>query len=238
MLPSVTCVLPSGYGSKYVPLAIECFLQQTYEGPMELIILDNNQPGNTLEATLKALVNADDDRIKYFRCDRMPVGALRNLGNSYGTGEVIINWDEDDWYHSTRVAEQVARLQQSGLAVTGYHRICYWDVESEKSFHYLFEPRPIAHIPYACGGSQAYLRTWWEKHPYPKTGIEDYYFQKEARERKQLDSTDGRSVYVARAHKGSACPMAQYKGHKQFPEVSRENLPQDFFASIGETVSQ
>jgi len=197
---------------------------------MELIVLDNNVVGNTIEFLLPHLDS------KYFQCDPMPVGALRNLGNSCGTGEIIINWDEDDWSSPERVASQVARLQESGKAVTGWHSLFYYEIESKQCWRYQFEAPGVPHPPYACGGSQAYLRTWWEKHNYESTGIEDFPFQKSARDNRQLDSTDAGSLYVARAHRDSKCPIGQYKNHRQFPSVTKAELPPKFFADIGEIV--
>lgn len=234
-LPSVTCVMPCGYGSRYVQLALDCFRSQTYEGPMELIVLDNNVVGNTIEFLMPHL----DDRIKYVKCSPMPIGALRNLGNSYGTGEVIINWDEDDWSSPDRVAAQVERLRASGKPVTGWHNLLYYETETGQCFKYQFERPGVNHPPYACGASQAYLRTWWEKHPYEPKGIEDFPFQKYAREARQLDSTDAGQLYVARAHKDSKCPVGQYKNQRQFPPAKREQLPPKFFADLtGERVSE
>ena len=65
--------MPCGYAEKYFRMALNCFLKQDYKGPLELIFLDNSTE------SVKHLL-PHDERIKYHRCDRMPVGALRNLG--------------------------------------------------------------------------------------------------------------------------------------------------------------
>src|SRR5258708_2671880 len=88
-LPSVSCILPCGYGDEYVGLAIQCFMDQTYEGPLELVIVDNNdEPGPAFTS----------ERVKYVRAPRgKTVGEYRNLGTQHATGEICITWDEDDW---------------------------------------------------------------------------------------------------------------------------------------------
>jgi glycosyltransferase involved in cell wall biosynthesis len=112
MLPKVSCILPTGYGQQYVKTAIQCFLDQTYEGELELVVVDNNQ-----EPVKNVLPN--DDRIKYVACGQgKSVGYLRNLGISHSSGDVICIWDEDDWHSADRVAEQVKRLQLSGFSTT------------------------------------------------------------------------------------------------------------------------
>lgn len=225
-LPKVSAILPVGYGDRYFRLALDCFLNQTYEGESEVIVVDNST--ESIEHLLPI-----DKRIKYYRCERMPVGALRNLGTSYATGDVCVSADEDDWSSKDRVAEQVARLVESGKAVTGWHNILYYNTADDECFKYYFNAdRGTNHIPYACGTSHMYLRSWWEQHPYPNVGVEDYYFQQEAMQHDQLDSCDAEHLCVARAHSDSKCPISQYVGHRQFPRVHNDSLPKEFFADM------
>ena len=79
--------MPVGYGERYFRVALGSFLSQVYDD-LELVVLDNS--GESIEPLLP-----HDSRIKYFHCPRMPVGALRNLGTRYATGEICITWDED-----------------------------------------------------------------------------------------------------------------------------------------------
>jgi glycosyltransferase involved in cell wall biosynthesis len=210
--------MPCGYGTKYFRTALNCFLQQDYAGPLELIIVDNNtEPIEHLLST--------DSRIKYVRCARMPVGALRNLGTSYATGDICISGDEDDWSASNRVTEQVRRLQESGKAVTGWHSLLFYDMYDGVCYRYTHGAPP-----YCCGTSQCYTKKWWERHKFPAQGVEDYYFQKEAAEAGQLDSTDAGQLCVVRSHRDSKCPPRF--GSAQFPSVPRSELPQDFFTCL------
>jgi glycosyltransferase involved in cell wall biosynthesis len=230
-LPSVSAILPCGYGDKYVGLAVQCFVNQTYQGPLQLVIVDNNTDDFEVEVEIPDDLN-DRLAVEYVRCERMSVGALRNLGTSHAIGEVCITWDEDDWYHPDRIAAQVKRLQESGKAVTGWHNINFYDMATDRTYKYFYEPTNHSHAPYACGTSQAYLRSWWEKHKFSETGVEDWPFTQAARDAGQLDSCDAGNLAVARAHKDSKCPPLF--GHKQFPEVPRDSFPPEFFAAIGE----
>lgn len=233
MLPLVSCILPTGYGDKFVGLAIQCFLDQTYEGPLELVIVDNN------EADIKFGVDAPvaDERIAvtYLRAPRgKSVGFYRNLGTQAATGQICITWDEDDWYHPDRVAEQVKRLQESGKAVTGWHNIFYWNDATQETFQYLFERPGRNHPPYAMGTSQCYLKSWWEKHKFVEDGVEDWPFSNAALHAGQLDSCDAGRLCVARVHDRNAVKKLQMGTHVQWPKVERSAFPQEFFAAIGE----
>jgi glycosyltransferase involved in cell wall biosynthesis len=223
-LPKVSGVLAVGYGDRYFRVAAAAFLASTYEGEMELIILDNN------EDPIESLI-PDDPRVRYYHCTRMPVGALRNLGASYATGDILISLDEDDWSHPDRVSVQVERLATTGRSVTGFHAISYLDTSDGRTYQYHYDPnRP--HLPYACGSSQCYTKAWWESHKYPETGIEDFAFQAEALRADQLDSIDGRALLVARAHHDSVCHPTQLGTHRQFPAVAPSTHPPEFFAAI------
>jgi glycosyltransferase involved in cell wall biosynthesis len=229
-LPKVSGILPVGYGSKYFRVAADAFLASTYEGEegvrglLELVILDNN------EIPIKDLI-PDDPRVVYYHCDRMPVGSLRNLATSYATGDICVTVDEDDWSHPERVRDQVCRLIVTGKAVTGFHSIYFYDTSNGNTYKYWYEPGRN-HIPYACGSSQCYLKSWWENHKFPATGVEDYAFQHEAFENDQLDSIDGAELLVARAHNDSMCFPAQLGIHRQFPTVPKEELPAEFYNAI------
>ena len=225
MLPRVSCILPTGYGEKYVFQAIQCFLDQTYEGELELVVVDNNdrQIKNRLP---------EDVRIDYVPCFRMPVGALRNLGTHHATGEVCINWDEDDYSAPERVTQQVSRLVESTNAVTGWDSLLYWDEDAQKGYRYLYESSGRNHPPYACGTSQCYWKSWWEQHKFVEVGVEDFPFSDAALHSGQLDSCDAGVLCVARIHKQNICSKKSALGHKQFPAVERSQFPQQFFDAM------
>lgn len=227
-LPSVSCIMPCGYGDKYVAVAIECFMRQNYAAPLELVVVDDNDPGHTIEHVLPTADTEGQDAISYLQCERTSVGSLRNIGSQVARGEVLISWDEDDWSHPDRVASQVERLRTSGKAVTGWHSILFYDTSTNFCYKYHFANHP--HPPYACGTSHCYTKAWWTNHPYPETGIEDYQFQKTAADHGQLDSTDADQLCVVRAHKDSKCPP-QFVG-RQWSQVERSLLPHEFFIAI------
>lgn len=223
----VSCIMPCGYGDKFVGTAILCFMTQVFLGELELVIVDNND---------QPMLDADEiaglpENFVYVRSKRMPVGALRNEAIRHASGEVICIWDEDDWSSPSRVAEQVNRLKASGKAVTGWHNVLYYDVHTGGT--YKFHGATQA---YACGASQCFLKSWWEKHPYVETGVEDQIFSDEAQRAGQLDSCDAGQLYVARLHGTNAGGMKQeYLGHhKQWPKVERDALPAEFFLAAGE----
>jgi glycosyltransferase involved in cell wall biosynthesis len=228
MLPRVSCILPAGYGDTYVGMAIQCFLNQKYEGELELVLIDNNDR----EVAFGCDIPWSMERIavQYHTCKRMPVGALRNFGTQHATGEIICTWDEDDWYSPERIAFQVNRLIETGKSVTGFHNLLYYDMRDGQAWKYFFSPdRP--HHPYAPGGSQCYLKSWWEKHQFEATGVEDLPFSTTALHANELDSTDCGVMYVARMHSNNIIPK-QLQG-RQWQQQATNDLPEQFLNALG-----
>jgi glycosyltransferase involved in cell wall biosynthesis len=215
--------MPATYGMM-AKIAIQCFLNQDY-ADRELVILDNNRPGETIESLVT------DPRIVYVRTDRKSIGTLRNEGIALCTGEIIAHWDSDDWYANDRLSTQVRLLQESGKAMTGYHDILYFDMSPtaghNQTFKYRFTTR-TSEVNYSTGTSMMYLKSWAVAHPFQSLERgEDYYFQDDAQKAGQLVSEDGGKHLVARAHQGSLSPPML--GHTQFPAVPREEFPPQFF---------
>jgi len=221
-VPSVSVVLPVGYGDRYFRLALDCALSQTFP-PQEIILLDNSK--DSIEHLLPT-----DSRIKYARTPRTTIGALRNQGNGLASGDVIVHFDEDDFYSADRIAAQVARLSASAKSVTGWHSLFFYNTADGRCYRYSYAGRG----PYGCGTSLAYLRSWWAGHPFQALAKgEDYYFQLDAAQAGQLDSCDAGSLCVARGHRDSTCPPSF--GRSQFPEISPDALPAEFWLSSRHT---
>src|SRR5262249_33338037 len=99
-LPLVTCIMPTTSDRRaFVPQAIRSFLRQDYPR-CELLVLDD---GTTPVADLVP----PDDRIRYVRhVSKRTIGAKRNIACEQARGDLIVHWDDDDWYPPTRVSRQ------------------------------------------------------------------------------------------------------------------------------------
>lgn len=102
--------------------------------------------------------------IHYHRIDRgaMTLGEKRNLTNGLTRGEIIVHLDSDDWSAPGRIADQVDLLQRTGLPVTGYSNVLYWDTVHQQAKVYRSSVKR-----YVCGMSLCYKKSWWEQHRFP-----------------------------------------------------------------------
>ena len=109
MFPKVSLIMPVYNGEKYVSLAIDSILAQSFED-FEFLIFDDGSSDST--ATI--LNNYHDDRIKLFHSDNTE-GYTYHLNNGLkiSTGKYIARMDADDISHPERLKNQVEFLDQN-----------------------------------------------------------------------------------------------------------------------------
>ncbi len=116
--PTVMAVMLTADRHELAPQAVACFLRQTYPNKALLIYDTGEKPLS---------VEVGDSICHALAVERgLPIGALRNNANRLVSADVIVHWDDDDWSHPNRIAEQVALLQTSGAACVGYNEMLFW----------------------------------------------------------------------------------------------------------------
>lgn len=182
----VSCVCPTKNRVDWIPRAVECFQSQTYPNLEMLIVHD---PGYSAVF--------EDERIRVIEAPSgITLGAKRNFACSQARGEIIANFDDDDWSDPGRVLEEVNHLAQTGLSVTGYSLMKFTD--GHRWWRYNGDPN------HAHGSSQCFRRDWWEKHPYPDVQIgSDTLFSSTARAAGQLFVVPAGDMMFARLHAGN-----------------------------------
>lgn len=196
--PTVCCVMLTADRPELARRAVECFRAQTYPAK-RLLILDSgtddfsesdDPEGEVFWTTTIATTETGN---------RKTVGELRNEANAFWTEyPILIHWDDDDWSHPNRIAEQVALLQESGADCVGYREMLFWRsasltsdivdantgrlirsvalqaMSAAASEVWLYSnPDPR----YCLGTSLCYWRAAWEKRPFPATSQgEDHHF--------------------------------------------------------------
>src|ERR1041384_2498726 len=99
----VSCIMPTANRRPFVADAIRMFLAQDY-ADKELVIVDDGEDG------IADLVPAHP-QIRYLRqSGRRPIGVKRNFACEAARGEIILHWDDDDWYAPHRIRLQVEAL--------------------------------------------------------------------------------------------------------------------------------
>lgn len=216
----VSCVMPTFNRPQYVPMAIRCFFQQSYLNK-ELIIVDDG--GEKFEIP-------DDPRVIYMKLhNKTPTGTKRNLGADNARGEVIVNWDDDDFSASYRLQDQVARLVSTAKGVTGYNATVNYDEATGLFYKNMGGP------PYfASGTSQCYMKSWWALHPFPDCSFgEDSVFSRTARLANELSIADVGKTMVARKHANNTC----FVDVRKFKRLTVDDISTEFFDTFSNQFS-
>jgi glycosyltransferase involved in cell wall biosynthesis len=163
--------------------AVRSFRAQTYELRM-LLVYDSS-------AVLHPELIGDSELVEIYNPtpnDGRSVGSLRNdAARMVPSGTIIIHWDDDDYSHPNRIAEQVALLQSEGpaeswsedhpetpkrylpgevvrrpLEAVGYREMLFWREQAQETWRF-HNPEP----QYCLGTSLCYWRSTWQKRPFP-----------------------------------------------------------------------
>ena len=111
--PAVSCLMPTYNRRAFVARAIAYYAQQDYEN-RELVVLDDG------EDAVGDLVPGDDPMIRYLRMDqRATIGRKRQMACEAADGDVMVQWDDDDWFGPTRLSRQVAPLATGTADIAG-----------------------------------------------------------------------------------------------------------------------
>jgi len=148
--------MPTANRPQFVEMAIRYFQAQDYS-PTELIIVDDGTQ------SIFSLV-PNQENIKYFTLSPLtPIGAKRNYACEQATGEIIVHWDDDDWYANDWVAYQVKTLLGSNADICGLSEINFYSIQDQAKWTYRNNKNKT---PWVYGGTLAYWRSFWVDHPF------------------------------------------------------------------------
>jgi len=165
--PYVSCIMLTANRPNFVPIAVENFLVSNYRNA-ELIIVDDGKE------SVRPLI-PDHHRIKYFYEEPIgTIGKKRNYACERSSGEIIMHWDDDDWYAPNWMSKQIKFLESSGADICGLNKITFYSPLVQKFWSYA---NPDPEKPWVAGATLAYYKSFWEKHPFKDIQIgEDYDF--------------------------------------------------------------
>lgn len=154
-LPLVSCIMPTYGRPAFVLQSVQYFLRQDYPA-RELIILDDGEEG--IRARLP-----EDERIRYMRVPRLSIGSKRNIGCSLADGEIVAQWDDDDWYGPCRLSAQIRPLLEGRADVTGIKGTMVFDLGSWQAWTCTPRLHRIMYRHDVHGGTLVFRRRCWEQ---------------------------------------------------------------------------
>jgi glycosyltransferase involved in cell wall biosynthesis len=112
-IPLITCICITGRRIVKLKKAIKYFKEQDYPNK-ELLISYPRSDRMTNHVLDKMLAESKFRIIKVERDDRITLGDARNHAISRSNGNYLCTWDDDDWYHKSRLSLQLHYLIESG----------------------------------------------------------------------------------------------------------------------------
>jgi glycosyltransferase involved in cell wall biosynthesis len=198
-LPLASCIMPTGNRRDFALQAIRYFQRQEYPA-RELIVVDSGDDG--LDASLPG-----DPAIRYIRAPAAePIGAKRNRACSAATGELIVHWDDDDWFAPNRLRRQLEPILAGRADVTALRTDVIFDLESWRFWRLTPELHRRLFVEDVHGGTLAYRRSVWASNNYrPASLAEDAWFLwKAVRSGARLERLANEGSFVYLRHGGNA----------------------------------
>ena len=176
--PTVCAILLTADRPHLARRAVESFRSQTY--PAKRLLIWDNGPCD-------ALSQEDDGEdgpvawVPMMSAHGATIGELRNEAASFWTeNPILLHWDDDDYSHPNRIAEQVALLQSSGADCVGYREMLFWQekipgkIGIEPGINQMERPGEAwlysnRDPRYCLGTSLCYWRKTWERKPFEAT---------------------------------------------------------------------
>ncbi|HSE15988.1 MAG TPA: glycosyltransferase [Pyrinomonadaceae bacterium] len=193
--PLVTCIMPTYERRRYVPQALESFLQQDYPN-RELIIVDDGK--DAIGDLAEGLPN-----VRYFHVARTSIGAKRNLACKQAAGEIIAHWDDDDWYSPDRLRYQVMPIITGKADLTGLENAFVLDLPGGE----FWTTEPKLHqrlfVGNVHGGTLVYRKELWlQGLRYPEINLAEdaWLILRATRQGKRLVRLSNPGVFVYVRH--------------------------------------
>src|ERR1700722_5865497 len=147
--PAVSILTPTFKRERHLRHQLDNVLNQTFQDFEWLVLDDSPQPSSFFQ-------NRTDPRIRYTHLpERLPVGAKRNWLAENAASEILIHFDDDDFYAPVYVERMVARLNAgfdaaklSAFFVYAelWDKFAYWNLEAAGGVQYHFDVHGVRPI--------------------------------------------------------------------------------------------
>jgi len=163
--PLISCIMPTRGRTELALQAVRYFQAQDYPR-LELVIVDD--AGGDLGRRLPA-----DERIRY---EQVPagwsIGAKRNHAVQQARGEIVAQWDDDDWYAPHRLRVQAGPILAGRADVTGLRADVFFDLERWEFWGCTPQLHRRLFVSDVHGGTLMYRRSVWDRRAsYPSVSL-------------------------------------------------------------------
>jgi len=223
----VSCIMPTRNRPEFAVQAVRYFLRQDWPAT-ELVIVEDGLP---LLADLLPI----DSRIKLVSSGMSrSIGRMRNHACELARGEIIAQWDDDDWCGPQRLSHQVAPIVNGRAEITALRDCVLFDLNRWQSWRWSAELHQKMLVRDVLGGTLVFRRQVWQqlaRYPDQSLAEDAAFLDKAVRRRARLVPLSGAGLYVYIRHAGNnwriECGRAvsatgwQQAGEPAFPAEDR-----------------
>jgi len=187
--------MPTADRARFVAGSIRMFLAQDYPDK-ELVIVDDGS--SRLDDVIPR-----ESGIRYIRLRcKTTLGIKRNIACDEAHGDMILHWDDDDWYARWRIGYQAQQLASGDADICGLERPLFLDADNLLAWEYRYGGA----LPWLCGATLGYTKAFWNNHRFSDTNVgEDTRFVQSAYKARIKALTDER-FFVGRIHSANSSP--------------------------------
>ncbi len=225
-MEKISIITPTFNREKYLRQIYNCVLSQDYPNLEWLVLDDSPIPSKELGSLNKPILRYEHV------AKRISIGEKRNLLVERAKGDIIVHFDDDDFYAPNYVSTVIASLQEKEadlLNLRGWFLLDrrsqffgYWNLESREGLHFKCSNQGVqlikveknsdavfsnTHLGYGFGWT--YKKAVWENSKFPdKNWNEDGEFALKARNNFKLDGildTEGICLHILHATNTSIC---------------------------------
>jgi glycosyltransferase involved in cell wall biosynthesis len=155
--PYVSVVIPTGNRWLLLDQTIRYIARQETRFHFEAVVVDGGR-----EPVPQNRRRLWPEWVRYFDVDsHSTIGDRRNLAIDRAEGEIIVNADDDDWYHRQYLQTEVSRLvNDKALDLVGIGLFPYYNPFLRRAWH-------TQNWIYPAGATHCFRKSTWARHPYP-----------------------------------------------------------------------
>lgn len=222
--PLVSVIIPTFERPQFLVKALELVQRQDYPN-LEVIVVDDGRVSQAENPEMAAALSAPNVRYVHLP-ERRSIGAKRNLAVELARGEVVVHWDDDDYFREHRISAQVAPIIRGEVDMTVLEHHYYFVLPTQT---FLTVRRASSWGPHF--GTFVFRRSLFavDGIRYPDNSLaEDYAFAEFALNRGAtiyvMNNEDGKHVYV-RHHNTWEFELSEFDG--SFTHVERPAFMSD-----------
>lgn len=199
-----------------IPFIIYQFKKQSYPNDlMELIIYDDSKE--------RVFPNIHDDNINYiYSNEKKTLGAKRNKLNSIAKGDIIVWFDDDDYYFPDRISDTVSLLNNSKQLLIGCtYTLLYDSFKTGRIFRINHKSN------YTQNNILAYKKDYLQSHGYDDNDNcnEEKYFTNNFSEHPIM--MEGKNLCIHIAHRYNTVSKTRALVKKNLTKLNFQSIVQD-----------